>query len=314
MSLPRRVPSFKVLEQPIMNVKGFCQRRPFPGVKGVSLYDVIHLFFKGLTKGSLNIRATSIAFHFMLALGPALIFFLTLIPYLPFRNLQTQLMQIMFDIIPENSYIALESLVASLFTVGRGLQIFGFLVTLFFILKGFSGIILAFNASYHTIESRTWVERRLVSLLLFVIFSFLASFSIVLLFISHVYVNNLYLAGIIKLNANNFIIVAGRWFIIATITFLAISSMYYLAPARKTKWKFFSPGSIFATIFSIGTSILFSYFVNHFAPFDHLFGSVGTIIAVMLWLNFNSLVLLAGFELNASIINARYKLFEPIMV
>jgi len=250
----------------------------------------------------------------MLALGPALVFFLTLIPYLPFSNLEVQLMEIIYDVIPENSYIALESLVASLFSVGKGLQIFGFLVTLFFVQKGLSGIILAFNASFHTIESRTWLEVRLVSLGLFAIFCFILSFSVILLFFSHVYVNNLYMAGVIKLNANNVIIVFGRWFIIGIITFLSISSLYYLAPARKTKWKFFSPGSVFATVFSIATSIIFSYFVNHFAPFDDLFGSVGTAIAVMLWLNFNSLVLLSGFELNACIRSARYRLYEPIIV
>jgi membrane protein len=59
----------------------------------------------------------------------------------------------------------------------------------------------------------------------------------------------------------------------------------------------------------LGTSVIFSYFINHFAPFDDLFGSIGTLIAVMLWLNFNSLVLLAGFELNVSINRARYRLY-----
>lgn len=312
MSLPRRIPTFKAFEQPVTRFKSYCRHKPFPGAREVSLYDVFNLFFKGLNKGSLNIRATSIAFHFMLALGPALVFFLTLIPYLPISNLETQLMEIVYDVIPENSYIALESLVASLFTARRGLQIFGFLVTLFFVQKGLSGIIQAFHTTYHTIESRTWLERRLVSLLLFAIFFFLASASILLMFLSHVYINHLYVAGIIKLNANNILIVAGRWLIMATITFLGISSMYFFAPARKTKWKFFSPGSIFATVFSLGTSVIFSYFINHFAPFDDLFGSIGTLIAVMLWLNFNSLVLLAGFELNVSINNARYRLYEPI--
>lgn len=312
MSSPRRIPTFKAFEQPLTQVRSFCRKKPFPGAREVSVYDVFHLFIKGLTKGSLNIRATSIAFHFMLALGPALVFFLSMIPYLPVSNLETQLMEIAYDIIPENSYIALESLVASLFSASRGLQIFGFLVTLFFVQKGLSGIIQAFHTSYHTIESRKWHERRMVSLLLFAIFFLLAGASIILMFFSHVYINHLYLTGVIKLNANNILIVAGRWLIIATITFLATSSMYFFAPARKIKWKFFSPGSIFATIFSLGTSVIFSYFINHFAPFNDLFGSIGTVIAVMLWLNFNSLVLLAGFELNVSILNARYRLYEPI--
>jgi len=87
--------------------------------------------------------------------------------------------------------------------------------------------------------------------------------------------------------------------------------LYFLAPARKTKLRLFTPGSIFATLLSILTSLAFSYFVNHYAPFNRFFGSIGTLIAVMLWMNFNALALLAGFELNASIKNARIIKLEP---
>jgi membrane protein len=110
------------------------------------------------------------------------------------------------------------------------------------------------------------------------------------------------------------LLLLGKWVIVLALTFLAISSLYYLAPARKTKWRFFTPGSIFATLLSILTSILFSYFVNHFAPFNRFYGSIGTLIAIMLWMNFNAIALLAGFELNASIKNARFRKFEPTAI
>ena len=311
MSSGRHTTTYKHFNRQIRRVALFCERIPFPGWKPLTLYDVISLFVKGLTKGSLNIRATSIAFHFMLALGPAMIFTLALIPYLPIQNLQENLMEILFDVIPEDSYIALESLLDSIFTVRHGLQIFGFLLTLFFVQKGINGIIEAFNASYHTVESRPWIERRLVSLALFAILFILVIFSVMLLFFSKLGTEYLYEAGKIEDTANQLLIITGKWLVISTLTLFAISFLFYLAPARKTQWRFFSPGAVFGACSSIITSIAFSSFVNHFAPLHEFYGSIGTLIGIMLWMNFNAIALLAGFELNASIHIARFQMNEP---
>jgi membrane protein len=259
-------------------------------------------------------RATSIAFHFMLALGPAVIFILGLIPYMPFRNFQVGLMDVLIDIIPENSYIVLESLLQEIFDKHHGLQIFGFLVTLFFIQKGLNGIIEAFNATYHIVGSRPWIERRLVSVGLFIIFFILVTLASILLFFSNMEVRHLYAEGVIKVHTTYNLLLIGKWVIVLALTFMAISFLYFLAPARKTKWRLFTPGSFFATLLSILTSMAFSYFVNHFAPFNRFFGSIGTLIAVMLWMNFNALALLAGYELNASIKNAQFKKLEPTVI
>jgi membrane protein len=314
MNSDRPTPTFKIFNIRTQQLVRWSHRIKFPGTKGIPVYDVITLFFKGLMKGSLNIRATSIAFHFLLALGPAIIFLLGLIPYLPVRNFQQGLMEILVDVIPKNSYIALELLLQDLFQKHNGLQIFGFLVTLYFVQKGINGIIEAFNATYHTMETRPWMERRLISVGLFAILFILVTFAAILLFFSNLGIKYLYVHGIIMAYANYLLLQLGKWAIILALTFLAISFLFYLAPARKTKWRFFTPGSILATLLSIMTSIGFSYFVNHFAPFNRFFGSIGTLIAVMLWMNFNALALLAGFELNASIKNARFTQFEPMAI
>jgi membrane protein len=306
--------TYKLFNSQIHKLGDHCRKVSFPGSRGLSLYEVISLYIKGLSKGSLNIRATSIAFHFMLALGPVVILLLGLIPYLPFRNFQVGLMDVLVDIIPENSYVVLESLLKEVFSAHRGLPIFGFLVTLFFIQKGLNGIIESFNATYHTFGSRPWIERRLISVGLFFIFFILATLAVILLFFSNMGVRHLYAEGIIKAHATFTLLLAGKWVIVLALTFMAISFLYYLAPARKTQWRLFTPGSIFATMLSIITSLAFSYFANHFAPFNLFFGSIGTLIAVMLWMNFNALALLAGFELNASIKNALYKKLEPTAI
>jgi len=312
--LDRHIRTYRIFNNQIHKLGNHCRRIRFPGSRGLTIYDVISLFLKGLSKGSLNIRATSIAFHFLLALGPAIIFLLGLIPYMPVQNFQQGIMEILVDIIPQNSYIALESLLVEIFQKHHGLQIVGFLVTLFFVQKGLNGIIEAFNGTYHVLETRPWIERRLISVGLFIILFILVTLAAILLFFSNLGIKYLFAQGIIKAYATYSLLLLGKWLIVLALTFIAISFLYYLAPSRKTRWRFFTPGSIVATLLSILTSIGFSYFVNHFAPFNRFYGSIGTLIALMLWMNFNALALLAGFELNISIKNARFRKFEPTVI
>lgn len=314
MSSIRRTGTYKFFNNQIHSVGELCRNISFPGAKGLSLYEVVTLYFKGLSKGSLNIRATSIAFHFMLALGPAVVFLLGLIPYLPFRNFQVGLMDVLENMIPGNSYIMLESLLNEVFDKHHGLQIFGFLVTLFFVQKGLNGIIDAFNATYHTVTKRTWFERHLIAVVLCGILFILVTLSAMLLFFSNMAIKNLYLTGVIKGSAIVGLLFAGKWLIVLALTFTSISFLYYLAPSPRSKWRLFTPGSVFAIILSILTSMVVSYFINHFAPFDRFYGPIGTFIAVMLWMNFNAIALLAGFELNASIKNARISKLEPTVI
>ncbi|HEY4799591.1 MAG TPA: YihY/virulence factor BrkB family protein, partial [Bacteroidia bacterium] len=97
----------------------------------------------------------------------------------------------------------------------------------------------------------------------------------------------------------------GRWLIISALCYFLISFTFYLGPSRKSRWKFASAGSMLATILSIVTSIGFAYYVNHFGKYNKLYGSIGTLLVILLWIYFNSLVLLVGFDLNASIHQAK---------
>jgi membrane protein len=297
--------TYKYFNKQVHKIFDYFRRISFPGFESVPIYNVVSFFFKGLTKGSLNIRASSIAFNFLLALGPGIIFLLTLIPYLPIRNFQQELMEIMYDVIPENSYIAIKSLLAEIFVKRGGLQIFGLLTAFFFAQKAVNGMIEAFNATYHTIESRPWLERRLVSVALVLILSVLVSLATTLFIFSKIGIGKLAESKIIEIDISFYLLFIGKWIIIIGMTFFSISFLYYLAPMRKTKWKFYSAGSTLATLLAIGTSLIFSYIINNFANLNKFFGSIGALIAIMLWFNFNALTLLIGFELNASIDTAR---------
>ena len=92
-----------------------------------------------------------------------------------------------------------------------------------------------------------------------------------------------------------------RWLVIVVLIFYGIALIYKFAPSVKKRWKLQSPGAILATVLLIATTLIFGYWVNHFANFNKLYGSVGTVLIIMNLIFFNSMVLLIGFELNVSI-------------
>ncbi len=310
MDKPSYERTYRIFNKQIHRLGEKLRNITLPGFDKVPLYDVIWFFSRGLQKGSLNTRASSIAFNFMLALGPGVIFLLALIPYLPIANFQQELFEVFDEIMPDNSYIAIESLLNEIFKKRSGLPLFGFLVSLFFAQKGIHGMIEAFNVTFHTIETRSWYTQRLVAIVLVFIFYSLVLLATLIMFLNKIFIENLSTSGFIQMNITFYLFIIGKWIVIVGLTFFCISFLYYLAPQRKTKWRFFSAGSTLATVLTVVASLGFSYFVNNFAQFNRFFGSIGALIALMLWLNFNALVLLIGFELNASIKNANLTILE----
>lgn len=302
--------TYKFLNTQIHRAGNTLKRVSFPGLEKVPVHSVFWFFINGLKKGGLNIRATAIAFNFLLALGPALVFFLAMLPYLPIENFQNTLLTILVDIIPGNSFIAIEPLLDEVFMRRGGLPIFGLLTSLFFAQKGIHGIIESFNATYHTLETRSWYKQRIVSVALMFVFFALAALSSTLFFFSKTLLNSLIDSGILKLDS--FLFVSGKWLMLIIITFISISFLYYYGPSRNTKWKFFSAGSTLATLLTLISSLGFTYFMNHFAQLNKFFGSIGALVALMLWLNFNAISLLIGFELNVSINNVQLKNFPDL--
>jgi membrane protein len=302
--------TYKVFNARIHQIGNRLKNVSFPGFDKVPIYDVVWFFINGIKKGSLNIRATAIAFNFLLALGPALVFFLAMLPYLPIENFQHTLTTILIDIIPGNSYIAIEPLLDEVFMRRGGLPIFGLLTSLFFAQKGIHGIVESFNATYHTMETRNWIQQRLASVALMFIFFALAAVASSAFFISNLLFTNLFDSNSIVFTP--FLFISGKWIMLIIITFLGISFLYYFGTSRQTKWKFFSAGSSLATLLTIIASLGFTYFMDHFAQLNKFFGSIGALVALMLWLNFNAITLLIGFELNASINNAQLKVFPEL--
>jgi len=293
------------LNKLILRVIGRAKKLVLPGFERVPIYDVVIFFIRGIQNGALTTRASAIAFHFFLALLPAIIYFFTIIPFIPIDNFQEGLLNLIEDILPGNVYELIRNTIQDMLVKRRALSYFGLLIALVFSTNGINAMIVAFNNTYHTIETRTWYERRLIAVLLVIILFFLITLSVSLIAFSRLTVNTLVEMELIRKGLTFYILLAGKWIVVILSIFTAISFLYLLGPSRSVKWKFRTPGSTLASLLVILTSLVFSYIINHFGQFNKFFGTIGTIMVILVWLYLNSLVLLIGFELNASIKNAR---------
>tara|TARA_B110000196_G_scaffold253440_1_gene223112 strand:- start:270 stop:1169 length:900 start_codon:yes stop_codon:yes gene_type:complete len=275
------------------------------GFEGLSIYDVTIFFWKGLMEGAITTRASSLAFNFFLAFFPAIIFLFTLIPYIPIEGFQKTLMELLGSVLPESTNkMAFKTIDDIVNNPRGGLLSVGFVLALYFSTNGVSALIEAFNSSFHIRESRSFLYQRFISLVLTLILSVMLIFTISTLIFGKSYLGSLLADGTISteyLYLFSFL----RWFIMFTFLLFGISLLFYLAPNLQVRWKLFSPGTIFSSLFIIITSIIFSFYINNFAQYNQIYGSIGTLIIILLWMYFNSIILLTGFEINASIIASK---------
>ena len=277
------------------------------GFRGLSIYDVAIFFWKGLMEGAITTRASSLAFNFFLAFFPSIIVFFTLIPYIPIQALQETLMDLLSVVLPPSTNEITFSTLDDIINNPRGgLLSIGFVLALYFSTNGINSLIEAFNSSYHIKETRPLIQQRVLSLGLTLLLSLMLIIAISSIIFGKLAVNYLTEYKLISDYAGQ-LILYGKWFTMLVMLFFGISILFHLGPAIKSKWKLFTPGSIFTTIFIITTSIGFNYYINHFSQYNKVYGSIGTLMIILLWMYFNSIILLTGFELNASISNAKEK-------
>ncbi len=276
-----------------------------PLFEGLSLYDVATFFFKGIARGRITNRAASISYSFFLALFPGIIFLFSLIAFFPIQGLEEEIFEIFRRVLPPDTYEATRSTIEDILKNRRpDLLSFGFFFALIFATNGINSLISNFNDTIHQLESRGFWRQQLVALSLTAILSIMFILVVTLLIFSSSVLNSLLL--FLHLDViSPFIIDSTRFIILAFLILVVIAFLYNFGPSKNREWRFISPGAILATALIILSSVGFSYYVSNFSQYNKLYGSIGTLIVILLWIYINALVLIIGFELNASIAFAK---------
>lgn len=284
-----------------------------PGLQGMSLYDVLEMYITGIAKGALATRAGAISYSFFMSLFPFILFVLNLLPIITFIEYEADVLPFLEDVLPSSTVTVFENTIANIFEKERvGLLSTSFVFSMFLMANGVNALFSGFQNSYHTKITANFVKQYFTAFcvaLLLALFLFLAVIAIPLV---EVYViQNLEDFGVIS---NELLSMQIAKYVIFTFMFYTIIAMfYYFGAPEKNSRKYFTPGAALSTVLFLVTTYLFGVYVENFAQYNELYGSIGAILILMLYIWLNSNILLLGYELNAALLTLRRKVDNKII-
>ncbi|MDZ4716135.1 MAG: YihY/virulence factor BrkB family protein [Cytophagales bacterium] len=301
----------KILEiTPARIVRDWLKKVKIRGGDHLSLYKFSKIFISNIEKDKIMDRANGVAFNFVLAIFPTVIFLFTLIPYVTdfFPTIdRDNIIRAIGEYLPPTMYDVVSSTVVDILDKQRGgLLTFGFLFAAFLATNGMMALMRAFNACYRTVEKRTFIRMRITATGLTLLLAMVIISAVILLIVGKLVINTLtyQLSDLSHVPLEGFSLyglLALRFVVIFVVFFFAVSFIYYFGPAIHYNWKFFSIGSLMATLGCLTISYGFSYYITNFGSYNKVYGSIGVLIALMIWIQLLTVVLLFGYEINASL-------------
>ncbi len=298
MKLIERIKSSKTISRII----DWAQKSSLPGFHAIPVWDVVRLMYFELLYGNLVVRANAMAFTFFISIFPALIMLITLVPYIPIENFDTMLYNSIFEFLPSNAEEWIGVTINDLSRISRGgLLSLSFGLVAFFASNGVAMMMTGFEKTFDsTFKNRNFLQIRFTALWLTFLL-FLMLISSVIIVIATNYIFDYFFTYVFHAQTLKPLIKIINALLTVIVFYSLIAVIYQYAPAFRKRPGFLSPGSLLATIMFIITSLGFAYYVNNFGNYNKIYGSIGAVIVLMVWLELNCFILLIGFELNASI-------------
>lgn len=291
----------KLEKIPVVNwIVKLAKRIKIPGLEGMSLYDLLEMYVIGILKGALTARAGSIAFSFFMALFPFLLFLLTLIPFVPIEGFQGDFLFTIEQLLPPKTVDAVHSVILDI-TNNKysGLLSFGFIASIFLMANGVNAIFGGFEISIHVEKARNVIKQYIVAIGISIVISIFLLFVVAVSVYFEIGIQDLKSRG--WLDDDVFWIELGRFGFLIITVLVSVGFLFYFGTKHGKLMNFFSPGVFLTTALTLLTFYFFGIYVEKFARYNELYGSIGTLLILMIFVWLNSIILLLGFELNASL-------------
>jgi len=270
-----------------------------PGLRGFTLYDLLNLYLRGIVKGALTSRAASIAYSFFMALFPFLLFVLNLIPFVPsffdIDQFDGVLLEFIETLLPADTHVFFTGIFQDIQSKPRGgLLSSVFVLSIFLSANGVNAIFSGFEGSYHVKELRNIFKQYLYAVGVSVLLAFFLLVAVIAFVYFKVTFSQL-------LPENMTAVLWGQNLFFILLAYFSISVLYYFGTADGKITRFFSPGALMTLLLFIGSTYLFGIYIDRFSTYNQLYGSIGALLIFMLYTWINAVLLLLGFELNATI-------------
>lgn len=277
-----------------------------PGLEGLSLYEVLEMYVLGIIKGALTSRAGAVAFSFFMAIFPFLLLVLNLIPFVPIEDFQADVISFIDGLLPPQTSEFFNTILIDIMQNRRGgLLSLVFALSIFLSANGVHSIFAAFDNSYHVEVNRSFFKQYIFSLGVALLLGVLLLITVVGIVFFEFVVAFLIEKGLLE--DAPFWINAGKYFFYLLMIVLAVGSLYYFGTARCNRSRFFSVGLLVTSLLFVGTTYLFGVYVENFSRYNELYGSIGALLILMIYIWLNSNILLLGFDLNATLKKLKQK-------
>jgi membrane protein len=249
-------------------------------------------------------RASGLAFDFLLALFPMLFILLAVFGLFTSHSLQLRISLLAYfaDLLPAPAFQLLNSTTQELAanTSGEKLTI-GVVAGLWLVSGGVASIIASLNAAFRIKESRSWFKVRAIALGLTLVISILILAALCIVLAGGDLVdwlgNELHLASALIAFWK-----ALQWPTAMLFVMFSDALIYIFGPnLRKKRWHLITPGSVFGAVSWVVASAGFRIYLRYVNNYNVIFGSLGALVILMIWLYVTGLAFLIGGEINANI-------------
>ncbi|WP_299769688.1 YihY/virulence factor BrkB family protein [uncultured Dokdonia sp.] len=273
-----------------------------PGFKGMTSYHLIKTYLTGIIRGTLSARAGSIAYSFFMAIFPTLLFLLNLIPLIPIDGFQTKFMDFIYELIPKQSLTFFEPVFNDISENPRtGLLSFGAILALILMSNGINAIFSGFEGSFNVDINRNFIRQYSVALGVAIVLALLLVTTITVLIYFEYVLRMLRYQDMMSDGTDVTLVSIGSYVFFVIMIYIAVATLYYFGTKEGRTSKFFSPGALMTTLLFMLTTYLFGIYIDNFSNYNELYGSIGALLIMMLYIWLNSNLLLLGFELNAAL-------------
>jgi membrane protein len=268
----------------------------------MTAYDLWETYSMGIVQGAFTLRASAISYSFFMAIFPFILFMLNLIPFVPVDNFQVQFLEFVNGLLPAQAAGSFDNIFREIaLQQNKGLLTIAFITSLFFMSNGVNAIFDGFERSFHSSFNRNMLRQYFISVGVSLMLSIFLLISIALTGVVEYWISVLRAQDFMTQSSTEIGLIIVRYVILIFLLYVFVATLYYTGTKEGRQTRFFSIGSVVTAILILLFSYLYGLYIDNFSSYNEIYGSIGALLILMVYIWLNANILLLGFELNASL-------------
>jgi len=277
-------------------------RARLPGFEGMTLYDLWETYSVGIVQGGFSLRASAISYSFFMAIFPFILFMLNLIPFVPVDNFQVEFLEFINGLLPAQAAGSFDSIFREIaLQENTGLLTISFVTSMFFMSNGINAVFNGFERSYHSSLNRSMVKQYSIAMGVSLLLSIFLLISVISFGVVEFWISSLRAQDFMTQSSTETGLIILRYISIIIMLYIFVSTLYFTGTKEGRQNKFFSIGSLVTTVLILISSYLYGLYIDNFSSYNEIYGSIGALLILMIYIWLTANILLLGYELNASI-------------